>query len=115
MAGKKDFSELVDRVIREADILLMIIDSRRIAESINMEVVSKIRRAGKRLLFIINKCDLLSEEEQKKLNDDLRRRGKQLGIDAVNDTLQMSAKKHWGTIRLLKKIMLIGKGNEVTV
>ena len=101
MAKPNRLESMVDRVIKEADILLLIVDARRINESINRELESKIKYLGKKLIYVINKCDLITKEEQDKIN--------------VPDSIQVSAKKHWGTIRLLKYIMKLAKGDNAKV
>jgi len=95
------FDEMVDRVINESDIVMLIVDARNIFESINGNLQDKIRKKGKKLLYVINKIDLLSKEEQKKIK--------------LRDSVMIGARKHIGTMRLLRKLMELSKGKEVTV
>ena len=59
---KKSFWKTVNQLIREADIILEILDSRFVDETRNIEIEDKIKRAGKQLIFVINKCDLVSKD-----------------------------------------------------
>lgn len=93
---------VVDKVIRQADILLLVVDARRVQDSINRELESRIKAMNKKLVYVINKCDLITKEEQ----DNLKK---------LPNSVQVSAKKHWGTLRLLRFLMRLSEGNEVKV
>jgi hypothetical protein len=62
------FWDSVNGVINEADILLEVVDARRIDETRNLEIEDKVRRAGKLLIYVFNKCDIadMSALEHKK-------------------------------------------------
>lgn len=96
-----NFGKLVDEVIEVSDILLLIIDARNIKDSINENLEKQIEKSGKRFLYVINKCDLLSKKEQDKLK--------------LPNSIQVSASKHMSTMRLLRKIMEISKGENAVV
>jgi len=53
--------DFVNRVIRDADILLEVLDARFIEESRNREIEQKVKRAKKTLIYVFNKCDLVSD------------------------------------------------------
>lgn len=95
------FNSLVDHVINESDILLMVVDARNVQGSINRELESRIIKQRKKYLYVINKADLITKGEQE-------------SISLVN-SIQISAKKHWSTLRLLRKIMELSGGNQVIV
>lgn len=63
-----NYWKIVNSVIREADILLEILDARLIDETRNLELEKKIETAGKKIIYVINKSDLTSQRflEQKK-------------------------------------------------
>lgn len=70
-----------------ADLLLLVVDGDlRAAEA---EVFNALAGLGKRLLLVLNKCDLRGEEEEKRLLQLLRRRS--LGRIAPEDVLAASA------------------------
>jgi hypothetical protein len=64
------FWEIANKVIDQADIVLEVLDARMIEETRNKEIEAKVEKAGKILVFVINKCDLVEKdilERQKKL------------------------------------------------
>lgn len=70
-----------------ADLLLLVVDGDlRAAE---LEVFAALASLGKRLLLVLNKCDLRGEEEEKRLLELLRRRTQ--GRIALEDVLTASA------------------------
>ena len=58
----RNFWDLVNKVIEEADILLEILDSRFPELTRNQEIEEKVHQAGKELILVMNKCDLVSQE-----------------------------------------------------
>ncbi len=97
-----NYGKLVDKVIVESDILILVIDARKALESINKKLESRVKQLGKKFLYAINKVDLLSKAEQNNL-------------PYIPNSIQISAVAHLGTMRLLRKIMEIGKGEDVVV
>ena len=63
---------LIERIIRESDLILEILDARLIELSRNKRVESLAREIGRPLIFVINKSDLVSKKsiknQLKKLN-----------------------------------------------
>lgn len=97
----KNFDKLVEKVINQSDILLIVLDARRVKDSINKKIELKIKKQKKKLIYVINKIDLIKKYQQDKI--------------ILKNSFQISAKKHIGSLTLLKKIMEVGKGKEVTV
>ncbi len=93
----------VNRVLREADILIEVLDARMIQASRNEEIEDKIRHLGKKLLFVINKCDLVDIETLKIEKKDL------------SPSVFISSKDRLGTTILKKKILELSHGEPVTV
>jgi len=89
-----NFWNIVNKVIHDADILLMILDARMIPETRHVELEDKIRKSGKPLIFVLNKSDLADKHvlEQYK--------------QKIPNSIFMSAKLHQGTIMLREKIMM---------
>ncbi len=65
------FWNVVNRVIRQADILLEVLDARMVEQTRNVEIEDKVRGFGKPLIFVINKCDLADKKEMEKLKREL--------------------------------------------
>lgn len=95
------FNRLVSIVIKQSDIILIIVDARNIEASRNKTIEDRIQEHGKKFLYVINKVDLLSKEGQKSI--------------ALGNSVQVSATRHLGTMRLLRKIMKLAKGENVVV
>ncbi|MBU0614847.1 MAG: 50S ribosome-binding GTPase [Nanoarchaeota archaeon] len=95
----KDPEEIVDNVIRHADIVLIVLDARRVAESTNRLVETKVKRFGKRFLYVINKCDLVEKNKQIRIPNSVR----------------ISAKNRLGTLSLLRRIRTLSGKKDVVV
>lgn len=98
-----NFWKLVNKVIREADILLLVLDARMPELTRNKELEQKIREKKKNLIFVLNKADLVSKEMNEKIKKD------------YDPCIFVSAKKKLGGTLLLKKILEISRGEECVV
>ncbi|MFP4523595.1 MAG: GTPase [Candidatus Nanoarchaeia archaeon] len=58
-----NFWTIADSVMREADIILLVIDARLVEETKNKEIEYKAKEMKKTLITVINKCDLVNKEE----------------------------------------------------
>lgn len=96
-----DYDEIVDYVLRTADIILVVLDARNAELSINKEIFGKIKRFQKRYILVINKCDLITKEELNKIR--------------LPNSIKISAKEHFRTTMLIRKINQLAKGKEATV
>ncbi len=83
---------LVKHVIRDSDLLLLVLDARLVDESRNIEIEHKVRDSGKPLIYIINKCDLVDREEAK---EKWRK---------LHPSIMISAKEHLGISKLRERI-----------
>jgi ribosome biogenesis GTPase A len=59
----KNYWRVVNGVISEAEIILEIIDARAVAETRNLEIEDKVKKAGKIIIYVLNKCDLADQHE----------------------------------------------------
>lgn len=94
-----NFWKLVNKVIGYSDILLIVLDVRNWEQSRNMEIEKKILSSGKKFLYVLNKCDLLSKKE----------------FINLDDFVLMSSTKHIGNMRLLRRLSFLSKGKNVVV
>jgi hypothetical protein len=92
-----NFWNAVNQVIEEADILLEVVDARRIDETRNIEIEEKVRRAGKILIYVFNKCDLADQTA-------LEYKKKELFPSVF-----VSSKDYHGIKMLYERIMIEGK------
>ncbi len=98
-----NFWKLVDQVINESDIILMVVDARIIEETRNKEIERKVHDAGKKLITVINKADLVEKdklEPYKKL---------------LHPCVFVSAQKFYGMTMLRHAILRHSEGREVVV
>ena len=91
----KNFWKLVNQVIKQADIILLLLDARLIDETRNLEIESKVKRTKKPLIYVITKSDLVNKNILEK--------------SQLKPSVFVSAKKHLGTTILRKRILLEGK------
>lgn len=68
---KKSSWDVVKRIIHEANIVVEVLDARFPEETRNLEIEQKVRAQGKKIIYVLNKCDLVPknelEQEKKKL------------------------------------------------
>lgn len=98
-----NFWNVVNQVINDSDILLLVLDSRMIDETRHFEIEKKIKSRGKKIIYIMNKCDLV---EKRKLDAEKEK---------FDNCVFMSSVKHLGTNLLRKEIMKLCKGEHVVV
>jgi len=63
---KKAVATVIKEVIKISDVVLILLDARFIDKSRNEEVENEIKELGKRIIYVINKVDLVNLEELKK-------------------------------------------------
>ena len=97
------FWKHVNEVLREADIIIEVLDARFIDETRNREIEYKVRSSGKKILYVMNKCDLVNIEELKEKSKELQ------------PSVFISSKEKLGTTILKKKILELSHGERVTV
>ena len=61
------FWPVVLNVLRNSDVVLLVLDARMPEIARNSEIVQKVEKAGKKLVYVFNKCDLVGEADLKKL------------------------------------------------
>jgi len=88
-----NYWRLVNKVIDHASILLEVLDARSVDETRNKEIENKVRKSGKTLIYVINKCDLVNKDLSETLPKDLK------------PCVFVSAKERLGTKLLRQEIM----------
>ena len=66
-----NFWNIVNKVLSESDIILEVLDARMVKESINKEIDDKVKKAGKILIYVINKCDMVEKSSLEKYKQQL--------------------------------------------
>jgi ribosome biogenesis GTPase A len=97
------FWNVVNSVIDNADILLLVLDARMVDQTRSSEIEEKIIKKQKRIIYVINKSDLVEKNSLEKIKKEF------------DDCVFMSAKIHQGTNILRSKIMQVAKGKAVKV
>ncbi|MFH0956522.1 MAG: GTPase [Candidatus Aenigmatarchaeota archaeon] len=64
---RKNFWKTVKATIRDSDMLLLILDARHVKETLNAEIVQKIRGEGKPIIYVVTKADLEPNIEKEDL------------------------------------------------
>jgi ribosome biogenesis GTPase A len=94
---------MVDKVIDMSDVVLEVLDARVPHESRNIELEDRVKKKGKKLLYVLNKCDLASPALLEKTKKDL------------HPSVFVSSRKHLGTTILRNKILSMGSKEKVMV
>lgn len=102
------YKVMVKDVIKQADVLLEIIDARFPDETRNREVERDVARAKKQLIIVINKCDLVSRD---KLEETKSR------LSKIAPTVFVSSKDGFGKTMLRQMILINAsiKGRDILV
>ena len=92
-----EFPEIARQVILQSDIILEILDSRFWQETRNLEFEEEIKQLGKKIIFILNKSDLV---DRKKLTRE---------IGSLYPRVLVSCKERKGSFELREKIKIEAK------
>jgi hypothetical protein len=98
-----NYWKLVNEVIEDADIVLLVLDARMPEETRNKEIEQKLAYQNKKILYVLNKCDLVTKDAIDKMKPDF-----------IPSVFVSSKEKFGGTI-LFKKIMEMSRGEECIV
>lgn len=99
---------LVKNVIKQADVLLEVVDARFPDETRNSEVESIVSRSGKPFIIVLNKCDLVPKEILEKTKN---------RFSKIAPTVFVSGKDRFGTTMLRHKILEVAdiKGRDILI
>ena len=98
-----NYWRIVNKVILNSDILLLVLDARMPELTRHREIEMKIRQKAKKILYVLNKCDLVPKSEIEKAKKELQ------------PCVFVSSKEKLGGTILLKKILELSKGQECYV
>ncbi|MBS3168960.1 50S ribosome-binding GTPase [Candidatus Woesearchaeota archaeon] len=93
----------VNQVLKEAQIVIEVLDARLVDETRNIEIEGKIRRLNKMIIYAVTKCDLVKIDELK------------MKIKDLQPSVFISSREHLGTTILKKKILELSQGEPVVV
>lgn len=63
---RKKYPDIVGEIIKISDIILEVLDARFIEDTRNLEIEEEVKKKGKKLIYVLNKCDLVDLEKKKK-------------------------------------------------
>jgi len=93
----RNYWKTVNNVIRQSDVLLLVLDARFIGETRNLEIENKVKSRGKPLIYVVTKADLTGDK------------GSGLDKKDLNPSVFISAREHWGSIKLKERILIEAK------
>lgn len=91
--------DVTNKVLKDMDMAILVADARTIEETLNAEIIAKIKE--KPILYVANKCDLLSEEDF------------EIEKNKRKNFVFTSAHKHYGVTILKNKITSFAKINKL--
>lgn len=90
------YPKIVADVIRTSDILLEILDARFIDKTRNLEIENLVKKEGKKLIYVLNKADLVNIDELKSNYD----------LSSLEDYVFFSTKSKIGRKRLKDRLKI---------
>lgn len=97
-----NFWSIVNNVIREADVLLILLDARLVNETRHLEIEDRVRSTGKPLIYVITKSDLVGDKDAtEKYKKELK------------PCVFVSAKEYHGTSILRERILIEANKHKV--
>jgi len=98
------FPKLVLEVIKISDIILEVLDARFLEDTRNLEVEDEIRNAGKKIIYVLNKSDLVDKNK-------IKRKAEEFGIYPY---VLISCTKRQGSRQLRERIKIEASRVETT-
>lgn len=110
---RQEYPQIIEKIIETSDIILEILDARFIKETRNKEIEKKIKKLDKKIIYVLNKSDILI---QKKIPLNLKPHffiscKLRKGIKELRDKIKTSSKKIKTPINKKITIGIIGYPN----
>lgn len=99
----RNFWETVNFVIRKADVVIEVLDSRLVETTRNKELEERVSKLEKPIIYVLNKCDLVDKKHMEKWK-------KKLKFSVFVSSIHML-----GTTILREKILAVSKKDKVIV
>jgi ribosome biogenesis GTPase A len=64
---KKKYPDIAEKIIGNSEIIIEVLDARFVEDTRNLEVEERIKKANKKLIYVINKSDLLKKKDKTKV------------------------------------------------
>jgi len=101
---KKKIPILIKEIIEVSDIVLEILDARFIQETRNKEFEELIKNQGKKILYVLNKADIV----------DMKSKIQEIGLLGIAPYIFVSCKRRMGVSELRNKIKIEAKKLHIT-
>jgi len=95
---RKKYPDLLSNIVETSDIILQILDARFIEETRNKDVEEAIQKKGRKILYVLNKADLVDKDKIKKS-----------GLNQIRPYVFISSIKRTGGKELRDKIKYLSK------
>jgi hypothetical protein len=95
---RQKYPNIIDKIIETSDIILEILDARYIEETRNLTIEEQIKKQNKKIIYVINKSDLIETKKLKEMiPTDLRpfsviSATSRIGAKTLRDTIKRQAK-----------------------
>lgn len=63
---RKKYPDIVAEILKVSDIILEVLDARFIEDTRNLDLEDAVKKSGKKLFYVLNKCDLVDLAAKKK-------------------------------------------------
>lgn len=103
---QKGFINRTINNIKEADLIIQVLDARFPHETRNKEMEKIIRKEKKQIIYLINKTDLITDETAKKIKKELEKYGPTIFISAKAKKGIIKLKEEIGKLKQKKKIKI---------
>lgn len=97
----------VERLVSRIDVVLHVLDARDPPSTLSKKLIKLVERHGKRLILVLNKCDLVPRS----IAEEWKQYFEQQGYP----TVYVAATKHMGTLKLRSSIKRVAPSLPVTV
>ena len=87
---------IVDNIVEQADIILEVLDSRFIEKTRNFEIENKVKKLGKKIIYVFNKLDLVNVSKIKQ----------NIELQELKPGIFFSARERKGSAELRKLIKI---------
>jgi len=92
--SKAKFPTLLNKIIRESDIILEILDARFPEETRNFEIEKEIKNQKKAIIYVLNKADLIKDKKKLKITPHVYMSAKnRAGGKSLREQIKIQAKK----------------------
>jgi len=94
---RKEFSKIVEEVIKDSNVVIEVLDARFVEETRNIEVEIEIRKNRKGIIYVLNKSDLIGKDKIKDIKE-------MLEIKNLKPYIFVSCKERRGKTHLKRTI-----------